>query len=246
MWYYFRMGKPKGLKEKYRAVRGQSLTIRDIKEWSEEQHLEFIRLIHFFTVDGSITFTDVGVKSFQQHALERPFWEQLLWRWELNGDDYDLKAFRSRLFSTITRIGKYLQENSFIITPEMRGMMKANKYLEKYTEPFVVKELEGGGELVVPNDDNGLNKFSMPEVQYNKALLKMASVANNLLEGIKLDDLKKMPVKERIELANKLVVTMSRLQGGHKPNVAIMKNLIINQAGRSDLEAAMMNFAKEG
>lgn len=237
------MAKPKGLKEKYRPLRGKSFRKQDLKDWTEHMFTEYFRLVHFFTVEGEIKFTDLAVKSFQQHAPEHPLWEELMWRWEANDEVGNLRQFQNRFLYLTRTIGQYLQENNYLISKEMKGMMTANKYLEKYTEPFTVKTTETGIDVVTPNTDD-LNDFTLPEVQYHKAIMNLSSLAKNLLEGIKADDIKKLPLKDRVELANKIINTISKIQGGHKPNTQVFKQLVIQNAGREELERAMVEMAK--
>jgi len=240
MWYYFAMSK-KGLKNKHKDLVGKRFRKTDFAQWDELKFMNWFSLVHFFTVEGKFSVTDVSIRAFQSRAKENPRWEEWMWRYEAAGDDYATRSFMNRLISTTATIGQYLQENPHAITHEMKGVMEANEMLRKYTEPFAVKETESGAEIVSTNMDGG--RYALPEVQYHKALLKMAAMANDLMTGITKDDIKKMSPGERIKLANALTTTMSKLQGGHRPNIQVFKQLVLNQAGREDLEAAMVEMA---
>ena len=141
-------------------------------------------------------------------------------------------------------LGNYLQNNPHVITPRMKAVMEGNPRLAKYTEPFKVEQNDLGGLSIMPNTDEGQN-LMLPEVQYHKALLKMASLANDLMAGITKEDIKKMAPDERIKIAISLVKLMSTVQGGQKPNIAIFKQLVINNAGRDELERAMVAYNNE-
>ena len=167
-----------------------------------------------------------------------------MWRFQMNNEATKMKSISGKIMGFVPILGTYLQSNPHTITPRMREVMKANPRLEKYTEPFKVTKNEIGAEVVVPNTDDG-QTLTLPEVQYHKALLKMAALANDLTEGITKDDIKKMTPDERINLAIKLVNLMSRVQGGQKPNIAIFKQLVINNAGRDELERAMLAYNEE-
>ena len=121
--------------------------------------------------------------------------------------------------------------------------MEASAYLEKYAQPFTTERSAIGALITKPNTDD-LAHFKMPEQAYHEAMLKISNVANELLESISKQDIKKLPVKDKITLANTLLQTMSRVQGGQKPNMQVFKQLVINQAGRQELESAMLEYTK--
>jgi len=240
MWYYFAMSK-KGLKNKHKHLVGKRPRKTDFVQWDENRFMKWFSLVHFFTLDGKWNINDVTIKAFQERAVDEPAWEEWMWRFEIAGDDFTPRTFRNQFMGVTGGLGAYLQENPHAITHDMKGVMEANETLRKYTEPFVVKETESGAEIVSTNMDGG--RYALPEVQYHKALLKMAAMANDLMTGITKDDIKKMSPGERIKLANALTTTMSKLQGGHRPNIQVFKQLVLNQAGREDLEAAMVEMA---
>lgn len=234
----------KGLKNKHKDIVGQSLRKNHLPQWDEQHFLEFFALIHHFAPKGEWLWNDLAIKTFCQQAENRPLWEEWMWRFEMKKEEPNLPSIRSRITGFVPLIGSYLQGNPHVITKRMREIMKANSILEKYTEPFKMVENEIGGMSIMPNTDQG-QVFELPEIQYNKAILKMSAIANDLIEGITKDELKKMPFNERVELALKIMNFMSRANGGQKPNVAIFKQLIINQAGRDELEAAMVAYNQE-
>ena len=226
---------------KHKDLVGKRFRKTDFAQWDEVKFMNWFKMVHFFTTEDKLSVTDVSIRAFQARAKENPRWEEWMWRYEVAGDTFEVISFQNRLITTNRIMGAYIQENPHVITNDMKGVMEANDSLRKYTEPFVVKELENGMEIVGSNMENG--KYALPEVQYHKALLKMAAMANDLMTGITKDDIKKMSPGERIKLANALTTTMSKLQGGHRPNIQIFKQLVLNQAGREDLEAAMVEMA---
>ena len=229
------------MKKKHKDLVGKRPRKTDLAQWDEVRFMNWFALVHFFMLKDKWNINDVTIKAFQERAKENPRWEEWMWRFEVAGDDFVPRTFMNQFMGVTGTIGAYLQENPHAITFQMKGVMEANGSLRKYTEPFAVKELENGAEVVTTNMEGG--KYVLPEVQYHKALLKMAAMANDLMTGITKDDIRKMSPGERIKLANALTTTMSKLQGGHRPNIQIFKQLVLNQAGREDLEAAMVEMA---
>ena len=231
----------KGLKNKHKDIVGKRFKKTDFAQWSEAKFMKWFSLVHFFTVDNKLSVTDISIRAFQARAKEEPMWEEWMWRYEIAEDNFEVVTFLNRLITTNRILGAYLQENPHAITNDMKNVMEANSSLRKYTEPFAVKELESGAEVVTTNMENG--KYALPEVQYHKAILKMSAMANDLMTGITKDDIKKMSPGERIKLAKDLVLTMTKMQGGHRPNIQIFKQLVVQNAGKEDLEAAMIEMA---
>lgn len=233
-----------GVKNKHKDIVGQSLRKNHLPQWDEQHFLEFFALIHHFCPKGEWMWNDLAVKTFCQQAESRPLWEEWMWRYEINKEGISLLSLGGKISGFMPVLGTYIQGNPHVITQRMREIMKAHPKLEKYTEPFKVTQNAIGAEMVVPNTDEG-QSFTLPEVQYHKALLTIASLANDLIAGLTKDDIKKMSSDDRISLALKIVGLMSRVQGGQKPNIAIFKQLVVNNAGRDELEKAMVAYTQD-
>lgn len=234
----------KGLKNKYKDIVGQSLRKNHFPQWDERRFLEFFAMIHHFCPKGEWLWNDLAVKTFCQQSEERPVWEEWMWRYQMPVEGTKMKQISGGIMVLIPQIGTYLQSNPHVITPKMREIMKAHSKLVKYTEPFKVIDNEIGGQSIVPNTDDG-QVLTLPDVQYHKAILKMSALANELTDGITKDQIKKMSPDERIKLALAIVKMMSTVQGGQKPNIAIFKQLVVNNAGRDELEKAMVAYNQD-
>lgn len=231
-----------GVKNKHKHLVGVKLRKTDFAQWDEKRFMKWFEMVHFFAPKGKYDVTDVSIRAFQERCKEEQVWEEWMHRYEIAGDDFVPKRFVNQLSGITGTLGAYLQENPHAITNDMRSVMKANPYLTKYTEPYTIKELDNGMEVVTTNQEGG--KYTLPEIQYHKAMLKMSALANDLVSGITKDDIKKMAPAERIKLSNMLVTTMSRLQGGHRPNIQIFKQLVVNEAKREDLESALIEMSR--
>jgi len=233
-------------KKDYKEYEGVSLKKVMLENWTDAHFLNWIRLVHFFTdkTEKKLRFTELSLKAFREACRENEMWKEWMYRIEANKLDYDIGTISGRFLNSNRLIGSYLQGNPHKVTNQMRGIMEINIYLKKYIEPFTTKTSAIGADIVTTNSDD-LARFELPEVQYHKAMLKMSKVADELLDKISRTDIKKMSPKDRISLANTLLGTLSRVQGGHKPNMQIFKQLVINQAGRQDLESAMLEYTQD-
>lgn len=227
----------------FKKYSGQSLKKTDLATWSDAHFVAWFRLIHHFTIDKKLTFNEVTLGAFRQKARDDDFWNEWMHRAEAHVRDYEMSKISGRILNMNRVIGSYLQHNSHLITTQMKGMMEASPYLEKYAQPYTTEKTGIGAEIVKPNTDD-LSKFTMPEIKYHEAMLKMSNIANELLEGITKKELKTMSPKDRLTLANTLIQTMSKVQNGYKPNTQIFKQLVVHQAGREDLERAMLEYTK--
>lgn len=234
----------KGVKNKFKDLVGQSLRKNHLAQWDEIRFLEWFALVHHFAPKGEWMWNDLAIRTFCQQAETRPCWEEWMCRFEMFKEDVNPKSISGKITGFMPILGNYLQNNPHIITQRMREVMKGNPRLEKYTEPFKVVENEIGGQSIMPNTDEG-QTLELPDVQYHKALLKMAALSNDLIAGLTKDDIKKMSPDERIKLALSIVSLMSKVQGGQKPNIAIFKQLVINNAGKDELERAMLAYNEE-
>ena len=232
-----------GLKNKHKEIVGQTLRKDHLKKWDEQKFLEWFRMMHHFAPKGDWIWNDVTLKAYCEQAATKPHWEEWMWRFSMNSEETKPNHIGRPITGFVRHIGEYLQSNPFVITPQMKEIMLGNKTLTKYTEPFKVITTAIGAEIVVPNVDDG-SVLTLPEVQYHKALLKMSALANALTEGITEEHIKKLAPDERIKLALSIVKMMSTIQGGQKPNTQIFKQLIVNNAGRDDLEKAMLAYAE--
>lgn len=241
LWYDFRM---KGLKEKHRDIVGQTIRKNHLPQWDELRFMEFFAMIHHFCPKGEWMWNPLAVKTFCQQAETRPIWEEWMWRFEMLKETTKIKSISGKIMVLLPIIGTYLQSNPHNITVKMRERMKGHVKLAKYTEPFKVVQNELGADLILPNTDEG-HELTLPEVQYHKAILKMSAIANDLIEGLTKDQLKKMSADDRIKLSLQIINTMSRVTGGQKPNLQIFKQLVVNNASREDLEKAMVAYTQD-
>ena len=225
----------------FKKYSGVSLKKTDIANWTDAHFVAWFQLIHHFTIEKKLTFNEVTLQAFRQKAREHDLWNEWMHRAEAHVRDYDIGKIAGRVNNMNRVIGSYIQSNPHVITTQMKGMMEASPYLEKYAQPFTTEKTDIGASIVKPNTDE-LDKFTMPEIKYHEAMLKMSNIADELLSTITKKEIKTMSPKDRLTLANTLIQTMSKVQNGYKPNTQIFKQLVVHQAGREDLERALMDY----
>lgn len=228
----------------FKKYAGVSLKKYDIELWTDAHFVAWFQLMHHFTIDKKLTFNEVTLQAFRQKAREHDLWNEWMHRAEAHLRDYDIGKIAGRINNMNRVIGSYLQNNPHVITTQMKGMMEASPYLEKYAQPFTTEKTEMGASVVKPNTDE-LDKFTMPEVKYHEAMLKAANITDELLGSISKKDIKAMSPKDRLSLAKDFITLLSRVQNGYKPNTQIFKQLVVHQAGREDLESALLNYSKD-
>jgi len=227
----------------FKKYSGVSLRKDDLKNWTDAHFIAWFQLIHHFTIEKKLKFTELAFNAFRQKARDNDFWNEWMHRMEAHLRDYDIQKISGRVLNMNRVIGGYLQANPHVVTTQMKGMMEASEYLAKYAQPFTTEKSAIGADIIKVNNDD-LSQFKMPEVSYHEAMLKVSNLANDLLSTISKQDLKKLSPKDKIILANTLLQTMSKVQGGQKPNMQVFKQLVINQAGRQELESAMLEYTK--
>ena len=244
-------------KDLRKNLKGKLPTLREAADWHEQKYIQFLRFVNFFTVGESFKTTNDQIATAIQRAQEEEYWDEFLSRigmapFEKN---FTTKKFFYRLVSFIRVPLTHLKRNPHIITPVMWGLMKGNPRMKWATSSFKEVETEVGIKVVelnnreetnpgIANEDPELTDVKSPQVLYNSTLMKMSSLANRLIAGIKQEDITKMATINRIKLANSLVTTLSRSFAAYKPNTAIFNQINIHKGSREDLEKVMLEYAQ--
>jgi hypothetical protein len=234
----------------------------EIADWSQakiESYLRFARLFMEVSKDkkrsGSHTFAfDENRWQAAKENKEEEYWDEFRTRVLIPkvgiAEGRWQQKMKGRIMMMTRIVGSWLKSNPFAITEEMESLIKDNDRLEWIKNTFTVKDNEVGGTLVVPDttemvdeEKPGEVSVSNPLVQYNQALLKMATVFNTLVKGIKVKDINEMDVKDKLKLAVPIAQALAKTFQGKAPQGNIFKTLIINKAGREDLEKAVLNYS---
>jgi hypothetical protein len=239
----------------YRAVRGESWKKRDFLEWNEKRFLQFFEVVDRFTVLKGLTqvikITSEGLMKLEQDAFsgQFPFLEELVIR--MNQLTTDQKAsprtFFLKFTSLIRTLGAFIRENPSIVTEEMKSVMEKNQRVSWMLTHYVTKETKMGVPMVVEQRKDGLQgkhdimPSADPQVKFMESINKATDLTHRLLRSVKPGDLKNMSTKDRVSLGFAGVKLLSAMKS-YKPNIGVFNNIVIKNAGREELEEAMLNL----
>lgn len=236
-------------------VRGKLPTKRDIVDWGDEKVMQFLRFVDFFTEEGVFKLTVDKVNEADALAEEEPFWDEFLTMIDVYPQRGDKVAKFKNRFYTFTRVPlTWLKTNPHAVTLEMYEIMRNNARMEWASKHFKVEETETGAEIVVMDQDEttdpgrknvspAASHVNTPQVQFEDAKLRMATLAQALVKSIPVTELKKMSTKDKIMAFDKLMNTMQKMMNTRGPNTMIFQQINTNKAGKDELEKAMMQFA---
>jgi hypothetical protein len=238
------------MKTKYRAVQGKLPRKNEVAEWSQEKLYALVLLVEALTKEGKYEITGETRKAVEMN--DNPFWEEFLIRIDRPFGKANNVQFKMR-FTTLVRVAlSWLKSNPFAISEEMRVIMKKNPRLAWALNAFQVTTTDIGAEIVTVNNReetdpavanvSASSNVTLPEAQYNQALLNLASILSNLTKGISQNELKKLGVEDRIKLANTLLKTLGQQFNKYKPNSMVFKQLNIHNASKDDLEKAFTEY----
>lgn len=242
-----------------RVVKGQLPTKYSCVDWSSEKYLQFLQFVEFFIENGKFSVTIDKIRVAEQRAKDETFWDEFLTRINLpsNGAKTNNKTFTLRLVTFTRNPLSFLKENQYIITPEMRDIMKGNPRLDWALDPLKEEKTKTGVPIVVMDNNEttdpsgeGINTKPQvsnpksPQLMYEQGLMDMAAIFKNLTKTIKPQDMKNLSTKDKIQLASKLFLALNKGFNGKSPNTVVFKQLNIGQTGARELEQAVLDYAK--
>ena len=239
----------------FRAVQGNLWKKVDIQEWNEKSYLAFFECVNRFTriKDGEqkIVVSTEDLMKLEQDAFsgQYPFLMELVTR--IDQMTTDPKAtphkFYVRFVAILRQVGAYIKQHPSIVTDEMRKVIEANARIAWCLVHYENKVTKIGATIVTETklDNVDANKEVMsnphPQLMSMETELKLVDLANRMIKGVKVKDLRHLSTKDRIMLA--LAITKSN-RGSRPAQVGTFNQLVINKAGREDLEKAMLEFNK--
>lgn len=240
---------------KLRAIKGKIPGKREIGEWSEGKILGFIRFSQHFMKDAVVKKKETQVFDMTWQRWEgakvnpdEEYWPEFLARLETPDDTMLLR--KQRLMMMVRTVGAWLKANPSAITKDMIERMEKNdrwnwvlSTFKMTPEGIVVidqrETTDPGRANANPNQTN----VKTPAVIYQDSLFRLSTILGQLTQGLTFADIKKMPVKDRIQLAEKLTNTLNRAFSGRGGDVNVFKTLVVNNGSKEDLESAMLGYA---
>lgn len=244
--------------DKFRAVKGKAPKKTDIVDWSEGKILAYLMFIEFWVNEKKDGYEITNEKRLTAEARgeEDPYWGEFLARMDrpLHRSSVTAASFRMTLFYHMRIVLGWLRDNPYAVTPPMSKIMNENGPMTKWaSSAFIEKETDVGAKVVEINTDEtvqpGLKNQSpkttdvtSPEVHYNNVIKNLTSLADALISGIKPNELRKLDPEKKLKLVLAMIPTLAKALGQTRPNTLVFKQLNINQAGRQDLEAAILDY----
>lgn len=243
---------------KLRFVRMKPLLKRDIVDWSEAKILSFIQFADFFvdkTKDPhTFTCVDIGIKAALSRAEDDEHWAEFMAR-IYQEDKTTTKEFKYRIMAMVRVVMAWLKTNPYAITDQMKAIMENNQRLAWGLNSFKTVTTDIGAEVTEmdntdvtdpsrTNADPHLTTIQSPEVMLGQAMTNMASILNRLTRGISNKEISSLDAKEKIKLAASLAPVLTKAMTNHKPNIKMFKQIVINKAGKDDLEKAFLDYTE--
>lgn len=243
------------MKEQLKVVKGELPQKRDVVDWGEQKLLQFVRFVDAWILDGSFKVTNDTIATMEMRAPEEPFWLEFMVRINVPTErsDFSSRKFLNRLLALSRSPLSWLKANPYAVTPAMKEIMEKSDRMRWALEPMVMKDTEIGGETMEMNHGDTLDpgrsnanvnqtKVKSPLEMYHSALYNILSVALVLTKDIKPEDLKNMPVKDRLKLANDLLSGVTKGMTSNKPNSVIFQQINVNKSGREELEKSLLEY----
>ena len=237
---------------RFRVVKGRLPKVVDFDDWDDPKIYKMVKFIDFF-MDGKKM--DLTPKKRQEmESIDDPYFEEFLVRIDSPSDTPIREDKFKMRFITMTRtfLG-YLKRHPHLITDEIYDILSKSQRMSWAAQAFTMKNTDIGGEVVAMHTDEttdpGIKNVSpmqtnpqAAEVQYNQAVLAMATALKDITKGIKREDLKRMKIEDRLKIANSIIVTLQKTFQGYKPNIQVFKQLNIHNATKEQLEQGFMEY----
>lgn len=240
-----------------RAIKGELPRKNEIAHWDQEKLQAFISFSSFFIDGDKFVITGERRKDAELRMHEEAFWMEFMVRIDcpFGKGEGSNQSFRMRFMAMLRTVLAWLKSNPHAISEEMRAIMQKSERMNWALDPFKEKTTKIGASIIsvdnrettepgLANQNPGATNLTLPERQFNQALLQMTSLLVDLTRGISRSDLKKMSPGERIKVATGLAQTLQKSFATYKPNSMTFKKIVINNAGRDDLEAALLDYSQ--
>lgn len=246
-------------KTKTRLIKGELPKQAEIADWSDDKIVSLLHFVDHFTHSGAFKVTLDLRKAAEIQSTDNPYWAEFLQRIDVPerlGGAANVKF--SRRFMTMARIVLgYLKKNPFAITEEMSKIMVANPRCHWALNAFKeeMSKIPGVSTVQMNNREDmnpslanqlpGATNVKTPQVQMQEVIMNMVSILHTLTKGISREDMKRMSAKEKIQLANSMVTTMTKVMAASRPGATIFKQINVNASSKEDLEKAIIDYSSE-
>lgn len=249
----------------FRLVEGKNIKVRELPDWSQDKLLSLIKFFQFFInpETDNMRVNQERIREFEERSEVEPYFME--WRARIGMDleqieklpptkkGSDLNKYKMRVYTMLRNVLGWLKNNPHQISLEMRDIMCRTERMNWALKDFKIEETLIGAPIVVPdnlettdpqhaNADPNRTSLTIAEVNYQRAVTSLASIANDLIKNMKKKDLDKMATKDRVKMALDITNALGKIMQTQKPNSQVFKQLVIHKASAEDLEKAMLDY----
>lgn len=235
-------------KHKQKELKNKLPRKRDIGDWGENKCYQFLTFVDFFFdyKENKFVTTQERIDEAWEQAPDQPFWDEFLIR-------IGNENFQQRFITSIRAVCSWLKDNPHGVNNEIYELLEKNPRTRWASSAFTTQETEHGTVVVLNNQETtdpsrtnaapAVSNVKSPEEKYHQALFQSVTVLNKLLEGINQSEIKKMGTQKRLDMANKMLNTLSKQfsQGETKNQVNVFTQISKN-SGKEDLESAIYEY----
>lgn len=237
-------------KNPYKVIKGELSTKASINEWSETKIVSFLHFINLFTEGDKFCVT--RIKRDAAKERQEDFWLEFLSR--IDDESCNDQKFRNRLIAMARNVLAWIKANPHAMTQDIRNLMVANPRTHWALESFKEVENKNGSTSVVLDNDENTNigtpnaspfvtDLKTPQAIFNQSLMNMATALNQITSSFKPSELKKLGVEQKLKLATSMVTALSKQFTKQAPNSVTFQKIVVNKAGRDELESALMDYS---
>lgn len=232
---------------KFKRLWGLGINDSDMMKWGSEGFYHFFAFCEYFCEDEKWARDKKKVFEMQLWVEQEPtiphaeIWNRIGVVYKSNektlGDFYrEFNSFRKKVF-------KYIKEY-----PHMVDVTILNDYKERhaYRECFLSDKAIQEVVATIEERANEDKKITAdPEVGIEKGFTKMVKIYNYLAGSITQEEMKNIPVKDKIMLLTKIHTAIHAVKQGPKKTSKILRQLNVRKSGRQELEESMLMITSE-
>lgn len=236
------------------SSKGKAIKKLEMLAWKPSDFVSFMRFTIHFTqeidVDGGgkktvYDISDSKIKDMEGNIEYTPLFKRIIKSYP------DEKGRRTCFMNSLKNFHIYIKDNLYCVTPEMKEVMDSHPFFKGVDEVFKGEVTKIGGEIVGlnnpdPSDPDKKLPVKLPEVVYNQALLQLTQVFEKLIDSVDMKKFAKLDEEKKIRLAATIAPVLTKAYSGMKAGGNLVFNkIVVNQAGRDELEKAMLDEVEQ-
>ena len=240
----------------FRAVQGKLPTKAELGNWPTQKFFSFLDFCNHFMIlekgGHRISITTEKIREMEKimRGPTHPYQEFLFRINQFSTDpESTQRKFLYKHGAFMRNVLGYLKMNPAIITEEMRAIIEPNNRFNWCLRLTKLQMTRVGAEVIVPDTlDNVM--YKKKQVQSPNAdkmlidsLIKVANVFDMIAGSIKKKDIESMTPSQKIMALSKLSFVHATARN-FKPGSAVFQKINVFQAGKEELESALLDFSK--